>query len=261
MARAKFFLTGFGTFTLLVKKQKIVTEGGSPFKEFHADDTCNGSIGRKSYCKACTKEVTAADVAKGIPTGDNPVIFSKEEIKGLHPSDIASGAIEVVALINMPDIIYLNGTHHSIVPQDKIPDVSRQGLELFFHTLKIVKKVALVRYFDCGKVYNAIINEKGTMSGIYHSSEVNNSLPVYEPVTDKELIKHLRAFARAHIKKFKKDVTKDVINEYQDALQKLAMQKQKEGNFTVPKTKKIVKTKKDNVIDALTESLEAIKNL
>ncbi len=260
MARSNFYLTGFGTFTLPITIEKLVDLQASPFKEFHSG--CKGSIGRKSYCKECNQEITTDDIVKGIPTEGKPIVFTKDEIKSLHPENITEAAIEITALIPTPNYRYLNGNHHAIVPQKKMYEATKQGLELFLHMLKVVKRVALVRYYDCNKVYNAIITCDGIMSGIYYSAEIKELPITYDRVKDKDLISHLTTFAEKHVNKFKVDITKDVVNTYFDNLQKKALEKQKEGTFKTPKIKKVkTTTKKEDVISTLEESLKLLNEL
>lgn len=246
MARSKWLLTGVGVFTIPVKAITLSKDTESNFVQIHADGKCGGRLGRKVSCKKCgvivPNEQVGIAYAMTKKVGDDgiPAIpdipFTKEEKAAMHPNNIPEGTIQVVNVIDPLPFKYLNGVHKIVVPQEKNAAIAG-NLALFYDGLAKRGKVALVRYFDMGNVYNAIINAQGLMSNVYFAEEVddekeNDALAMVaaakvDPAHTTLMVKILKSMEKPL------DVATALKDSFTENVTALAMEKQEKGVMTI----------------------------
>jgi hypothetical protein len=201
MARSKWILGGkaIAPMTIAVEVEKLSKEHDSLFKQVHANAAgCMGRIGKKSYCKACAKEVPSDEIGiafaqvkkegkDGKPSLPD-IPFSKDERKAANPA-IPAETFEVLSFIPAPALKYFTGVHRMVTAQgDNAAYVS--ALALLYKGMKDAKLVALLRYADNGTTYNAVLDEGGLLHEIYFADEVGNeadnvSLSLVSAASDK----------------------------------------------------------------------------
>lgn len=230
MARSKWHLA-FGTMIIPIKTAKISKEADLPFKEFHT--VCGNRLGRKTWCNTCNVEVPATEKGKGIVqfnSQEQPIPFSKDELENLHPMDVAPATIIIKGFVDPLPFKWLNGVHRSIKPQDKNPNFVL-ALQAFFHGLQRTKKVAMVKYWDSNKSYNAVINGNGIMSEIFWNEEVDTEENEYAGgVVDKALVDTVAKMIRSNVTEFTPET--QLVNAYRDNVIQRANEKQEKGVFT-----------------------------
>ena len=198
MARSKWILTGkaIAPMTIAVEVEKLSKEHESPFKQVHTE--CGGRIGKKSYCKACNKEVSTDVIGIAYVMGSkkegkdgkgsDDILFTKEERKSANPN-IPAETFDVISFIPAPPLKYYKGVHRVVTAQGDNPAYV-SALALLLKGLKDEKLVALLRYADNGTTYNAVLDDSGLLHEIYFADEVGNelentSLSLVSAATDK----------------------------------------------------------------------------
>lgn len=161
-----------GTFLIPVKVDTIAREAKSNLHEYHAADM--GAGGRKKYCKACNKEITDADIVKGIEVTKGTVVtFTKEELASLPLSTTKN--IEVDRFVEAGEINpLLMETDYYMSPRDG----SDNAFNLFAEGLKKLKKVAVGKVAIAQRENLCVIhpvNGKVVMSTMFWNEEMKQS--------------------------------------------------------------------------------------
>ncbi len=235
MARQKFTLVGLGFMMVPVKKKGISRTISLPMKEIHNIDGCGATMGREKVCKGCGVTVPPEEVGKGwarTSKDPNPVPFTVEELAGLKPTDVPEETMQIVNFIDPPHFRYYDGSH-AVINVDGTNPTAEAYLSLLLNGLKATKKVAHIRYFDNGKVYNSVLDSDGVLSGIYHSDEVQSVDDTRNYTVTKAAKKPLEMVTKlikANILPF--DPETDLVNTYREAVTKTAMLKVETGQFT-----------------------------
>jgi len=222
MARSRGFKMSIavgGMFLIPVRLDKTTSDSKISLHEYHKDDM--GSSGRKAYCKSCGKDLTSADIVKGIEVTKGQVVtFSKEELESLPLSTTKN--IEVDGFVKAEEINRLAlGTSYYLSPDE----TSSQAYNLFAHGLKkmgrvAVGKVALRNRENLCIVYPMSGGLVLSMMCWHDEFKDNPSIPKTE-ITDTQA-----DLMDVIIKKYSKPFDHSVYSDqYNDALKKMAEQK------------------------------------
>lgn len=237
MARSKFLLTGLGAMIIPVKKVKVSSEIGLPMKEIHAVEGCGHTLGRKTWCSKCNKEVGKEEKGKGYARNDKdefPVPFTKEEIASLHPNDIPEATIQITNFVTPLEYKWFDGSHAVLLPQETNPTVVN-ALALLYQTLEKTGKVALCRYWDSNTEYNAVLNSNGILSGIFYGDEVKDvtvDLAIVKAVQpNTQLNAMFEKLIKLNTKPF--DPVVNLKNVYREQVTASAFEKMEKGTFTI----------------------------
>lgn len=161
-----------GTFLIPVKVDTVAREAKSNLHEYHAADM--GAGGRKKYCKACDKEITDADIVKGIEiTKGTVVTFTKEELASLPLATTKN--IEVDRFVEAGEINpLLMETDYYVSPRDG----SDNAFNLLAEGLRKLKKVAVGKVAIAQRENLCVIRPIGgkvVMSTMYWNEEMKQA--------------------------------------------------------------------------------------
>jgi len=137
MARKMSISIG-GGFLIPVRLDNVARGAKSNLHEYHKDDM--GLGGRKKICKACGKDITDADIVKGLEVSKgNVVTFTKEELATLPLSTTKN--IEIDRFVEAKELNSLTfDTGYYLSPQEV---GAESAFNLFMEGLKKLGKVAI----------------------------------------------------------------------------------------------------------------------
>ena len=216
-----------GTFLIPVKVDTIAKEAKSNLHEYHKDDM--GAGGRKKYCKACNKEISDADIVKGLEVAKGTVVtFTKEELANLPLSTTKN--IEVDRFVEAGEINpLLMETDYYVSPRDG----SDNAFNLFAEGLRKLKKVAIGKVAIAQRENLCVIHPIGgkvVLSTMFWSGEMKEAPQVPKTEVTEVQLDLITQVIGKFSKKFNHN---DYSDEYLTALNKMANDKLAGKNITV----------------------------
>jgi len=235
MARKNYTMSGFGILNTQVSMTRIAKEIELSFKERHS--VCGYRLGRKTWCNHCNVEVLPEEKEKGWVFNDKeeiPQPWTKAEIDSLRPSFIPQATIEILNVIDSLDYRWFKGGHYVMKPDKKNPQYVL-NFNLILSGLESSGKVALIRWYDSRTVYHAILNSHGIVSTIWFGDEVDTESDNVIGEVDAGLLNLVTTLMNKTAKPFNPKT--DVVNTFREECNKLALEKQTKGTFTLPEQK------------------------
>lgn len=242
---------GFGLVNIPVALYSAVDDDQINFHLFHEKD--NGRIKYNRVCSECGKEISWANITKGVEIGKNNFyMIAKEEIDELRPK--ADDLIEIQEFIDKDQISQIYFTrHYYIGPTED----SERPYFLFKETLKDSNKAAIATFVLREKEYTCIVinfKEGLLLSILNYSNQIRDIKNVPNLEGKPDLKDKEKLLARELIDKLTTD--KISLEKYRDtfteSLKEMIMKKA-EGNLVPGKAKKISGT--ENLIEALEASI------
>lgn len=141
----------FGLVTIPVRLYSAVQEHAIGFTLLH--NKCHTPIFYKRFCEHCKKEVSWADVVKGLQQNGSYAILTQEKLKALKPQ--TTDTISIVEFVSSDQIepIYLEH-HYYLAPEKK----GEKSFFLFARALEKSRKVAIGIFVMREKQYVCVIN-------------------------------------------------------------------------------------------------------
>ncbi len=216
-----------GTFLIPIKVDGVAKESKSNLHEYHKDDM--GAGGRKKICKACGKDITDADIVKGLEVTKGQVVtFTKEELDSLPLSTTKN--IEIDRFVDAGEInpLTFDSVYH-VAPRDG----SDNAFNLFAEGLKQLKKVAIGKVAIAQRENLCVIrpvNGGLVMSTLYWANEMKNAPQIAKTELTDVQLDLIKQVIGKFSKKF--DHT-EYSDKYLDALNQMAKDKLAGKNITV----------------------------
>jgi len=236
-----------GTFLIPIKIDNTAKVITSNLHEYHVG--CGGAGGRKKICKACGKDITDADIVKGLEVTKGQVVtFTKEELDSLPLSTTKN--IEIDRFVDAGEINPLTfDSVYYVAPRDG----SDNAFNLFAEGLKQLKKVAIGKVAIAQRENLCVIrpNNGGlVMSTLYWANEMKDApqVPKSEVTTTQlDLITQV-------IGKFSKPFNHgDYSDKYLDALNQMAQDKLAGKTVSVAATQAQPQQNLEDALKALVE--------
>ncbi len=185
MARKMSISIG-GMFLIPVKLDNVTSETKSNLHEYHKEDM--GAGGRKKICKKCNKDITEADIVKGLEVSKgNVVTFTKEELASLPLSTTRN--IEIDRFVEAKELNPLTfDTGYYLSPQEV---GAESAFNLLMEGMKKLGKVAIGKVAISQRENLCVIrpvNGGLVLSTMFWNSEIKPSPQVpKQQVTDEQV--------------------------------------------------------------------------
>lgn len=246
----------FGLVSIPVRLYSAVQEHAIGFTLLH--NKCHTPIFYKRWCEHCKKEVSWADVVKGLQQNGSYAILTQEKLKALKPQ--TTDTISIVEFVSSDQIepIYLEH-HYYLAPEKK----GEKSFFLFARALEKSRKGAIGIFVMREKQYVCVINpyENGLLLTTLHYAyeirslaEVPNLKQQLQKLTASELKLAQDLIAALSQKKFDVTKFKDTFAQQLKAALKSA---KKEKVIKKKKEKEIAPVKKQKDESSLMTALRA----